>query len=83
MALLTEQQGDEVWAAWMTVNADEFSVDKNILRADIDNTDQWLDDNKVSFNQDLSAEGQAGYDNSQKSQLLTLVVAKRFQEGTS
>ena len=51
------------------------------IRAAVDTTDQWVEDNKLSFNDSLPTAAKANLTASQKSQILTYVVARRFQEG--
>lgn len=56
-------------------------VTKSDIKAAVDAVDQWVDDNKVSFNSALPTAAQTNLTVSQKSRLLTHVVARRFQEG--
>jgi hypothetical protein len=81
MAVLTEEDRFDVWADYMTRNTEEFSLLKADLRAAVDATDVWIQDNKVSFNNALPAVAKAALSNAQKSKLLTFVAAKRFGGG--
>ena len=81
MAVLSEQDRFDTWAAYMKENIDEFSLTKVELRAAIDESDKWVQDNKVSFNNALPAAAKAALSNAQKASLLTFVAAKRFGVG--
>ena len=78
MALLTEAQRAECWESFMRRCRTTISTLKPDLRAAIDATDQWLEDNQISFNTALPVAARTTLTSKQKALLLVLVTAKRF-----
>jgi hypothetical protein len=81
MALLTEQERFEVWAAGMKRNLEDYNLTKADLRAAYDATDQWISDNKASFNAAIPEPARTALTASQKAGMLTEIAAKRFIVG--
>jgi hypothetical protein len=59
---------------------DPVAVTKAELRTAIDAVDQWLEDNKVSFNQSIPLPVRTALTAKQKARILRFVARKRFQE---
>lgn len=70
----------DIGLEWST-RFEATSLTKAELKAAVDSADQWVSDNKVSFNNALPAAAQAGLTNAQKAELLVFVASKRFDLG--
>lgn len=85
MAILTDEIREEISIRYQSDISVLFdlldNVTKSDIRAAVDSTDQWVEDNKTSFNDSLPAATKDNLTAEQKSQILTYVVARRFQEG--
>jgi hypothetical protein len=65
----------------LSARREAMALSKADLRAAINAADDWVDSNKVSFNNALPAAAQAGLTNAQKAELLVWVVSKRWELG--
>ena len=84
MASLTDEKRQEIRqeiAGVLSREHEEVSLTKADLKAAVDAADQWVDDNRASYNSALPAAAQSGLTASQKARLLQFVVQKRFVEG--
>jgi hypothetical protein len=64
--------------------SDDFeacSLTKADLLAAVNATDQWVEDNKASFNSALPAAAQSGLTAAQKAELMVFVVRRRWEVG--
>lgn len=86
MAIMTDNDRIAAWAEYVQNLAAEMDMSTGALltetRAAIDATDQWVDDNQVSFNTALPEPFRTWATARQKAQLLTLVVLQRFNTGS-
>ena len=78
MAALSENDRVEVWADYMRRNVDAIGITKQDLRAALDATDQWIDDNASAYNTALPVAARTGLAARQKALLFMYVAAKRF-----
>jgi hypothetical protein len=81
MAVLSEQARAEVWAGHMRANEQAFNLSKADLRAAVNAIDGWIDSNAAALNAVIPQPARSALTTSQKAQLLTLVVARRYIEG--
>ena len=84
MAVLTDQNRKELWAEYMSDASALFeSIGTTMLKADlraiVDATDQWISDNKVSFNNALPNPGKTQLTSRQKTKIFMMVAAKRWE----
>jgi len=78
MAVLSESDRVEVWASYMRDNVEAISVTKQDLRAALDATDQWIDDNAGGYNIALPVAARTALSAKQKAMLFMYVASKRF-----
>ena len=81
MAVLTNADRLELWAEFMRYSSnirEEIGLDKAELRAAVDATDTWIDNNQASFNNALPAAAKANLTQKQKVRLFLGVAQKRF-----
>ncbi len=82
MAVLNETDRRGVWAEVMQVLSSErestSGLTKSELRAAVDATDQWVEDNQGSFNAALPLPARSTLKKSQKALLFFRVADKRF-----
>lgn len=84
MAVLTGPQRSAAHAEFMRELSkirDVTGLTKPELRLAINAVDQWLEDNRSSYNQALPVAARTGLTAIQKSRLLTLMIRRRFGEG--
>lgn len=82
MAVLTSQQRAELWAEIMrdlSKVTEPCGITKTDLRAAVDATDQWIEDNAAAFNSALPLAARNGLTAAQKKRLFLAVALKRFQ----
>lgn len=80
MAELSETDRARVWRGLMRFWSrlrEAMALDKGELRAAVDATDGWIDNNQAAFNAELPAVAQAGLTAGQKALLLCAVVLMR------
>ncbi len=81
MAILSGANRREVWAQFMRKLSrlnEPLSIDKAQLRAAVDATDQWIENNAANFNSALPLPARAALTASQKVRLFTIVAERRF-----
>lgn len=81
MAILTNDDRRELWAEYMKYSSnirEKLGLAKTELRAAVDATDQWINDNQVSFNNSLPSPAKAALTGKQKVRLFMAVAKKRF-----
>ena len=81
MAVLTETDRQEIWAEFQNESSNIWELlglSKAELRAAVDTTDQWIEDNQASFNNALPAAAKAALTQKQKVRLFMEVAQKRF-----
>lgn len=84
MTLLIEEDRRELWAKFMKEASaiwEKLDLSKSDLRAAVDATDQWIEDNQASFNQALPLPARTALTQKQKVRLF-MEVAKRKYEVT-
>ena len=88
MAVLTNEDRQELWASFMqTACARNENISaggamtKAELRAAVDAIDQWVSDNKASFNSSLPSPANSVLSADHKAELLVYVVKKRWGVG--
>jgi len=85
MATLTDTQHNEINSQYQSdlskIRETLANVTKSDIKAAVVAADQWVSDNKGSFNNALPPAAKDNLTADQKSRILTYVVAKRFQEG--
>ena len=82
MAALTDQQRISIWAEFMqqaSRDRQTLSLTKPELRAAVDATDQWIEDNVSSFNTALPAAARTALSAQQKALMFFAVASKRFE----
>ena len=81
MAVLTDQDRREIWAEFQNDSSriwEILGLSKAELRLAVDATDQWIEDNQVSFNNGLPITAKAALTGKQKVRLFLAVARKRF-----
>jgi len=81
MAVLTDNDRLELWAEFMRFSSnvrEEIGLSKTELRAAVDATDQWIEDNQASFNNALPDTAKSALTGTQKVRLFLDVAQKRF-----
>ena len=81
MAALIDSKRVEVWSEFMSSLSSIFELmglSKPDLRAAVNATDQWIEDNQASFNNALPAAAKAALTSKQKVRLFMAVAQKRF-----
>lgn len=81
MAVLSDTAREQVWRGlmryWSGVREGVAVVTKTDLRAAIDATDTWIDDNAASFNSALPAAARTNLTSAQKTLLFCAVACMR------
>lgn len=81
MATLSDTALRELWADLMrelSAARTVLNLSKTELRAAVDATDQWIDDNAAAFNAALPLPARTELTAKQKVRLFMLVAAKRY-----
>ena len=81
MAVLTDGERRIVWAEFMRqISSDhqDLGLNKSDLRAAVDATDQWIQDNSGGFNLALPVAARTALTAAQKARLFFFVADKRF-----
>jgi hypothetical protein len=78
MAVLSDPNRVLVWAGYMRRNDEDVALLKTELRAAVNATDQWIDDNASSFNQALPVAARTALTARGKARLLMEVLERRF-----
>lgn len=82
MAILTDQQRQDLWADLMrdfSARAEPCGVTKADLRAAIDAADDWADANAGSYNTALPLPTRTALNARAKAFILTYVIDRRFR----
>jgi len=81
MAVLADEDRRRVWAhamrMWSTFGLGAIPVVKADLRAAVDATDTWIDNNQASYNQALTQPFRGSASAAQKTLLLCFVAMRR------
>lgn len=77
MAVLPETDRARTWSQWMRDQAGALNVTKPQVRAAIDATDQWIEDNQAAYNAALPAAARTGLTLTQKTMLFCYVAMRR------
>lgn len=81
MAVLTDNDRVDIWREYMRYGSNEretMGLTKPELRAAIDATDDWINDNQASYNNALPTAAKASLTQKQKVRLFLAVAEKRF-----
>lgn len=84
MAVLSESDRAEAFAELLRDSSRDGTVPsltKADIRAALDATDQWVDDNAVAFNNALPQPARGTMTNAQKARLMAYVVQTRWVKG--
>lgn len=82
MAVLTEAERAGLWVRAMreaSAEREPLPLTKAELRAAIDASDQWIEQNAVAFSQALPAAARSGLTAGQKARVFLLVARRRFE----
>ena len=82
MAVLTDTQRRNTWAALMREGTGTFSIAKPDLRDALNAVDDWVDANAASLNAAIPQPARGALTPAQKAQMLVFVVERRFRERT-
>lgn len=77
MAVMSAEERRRVWAHFMRLNTESVSITKAELRAAVDATDQWIDDNAAAFNLALPQPARGALSATQKTLLFVYVAMRR------
>jgi hypothetical protein len=77
MAVLPDTDRNRVWRYFMRHNVQTAPFTKDELRAAVDATDSWVDDNAASFNSSLPTAFRTNATAAQKTALLCWVAMRR------
>jgi len=84
MAILTEQQRDELWKQymqWLSLAGKDIALHKADIRQAVADIDDGVDANLAMVDAFLDEDTAAGLDTAAKNYLFSIVVARRLQEG--
>lgn len=84
MAVLTEQQRDDVWAKLMKTwsrRREPVAIGKGDGRAAVGATDDYQEANKVTYNAALPAVVQSGLTATQKAEMFAAIAAIKWEVG--
>lgn len=79
MAAIPDTDRAEVWRDVMKQTQGAVSCLKDDVRAAVDATDAWLDENWSSFNQSLPDAYRTTANRKQKARMLLAVIERRFK----
>jgi hypothetical protein len=80
MATLTDQDREDLWRVFMQSNTGAFgSMSKHELRAAVDATDVWIDNNAAAYNTALPQPARTALSSKQKVQLFTFIAERRWR----
>lgn len=77
MAVMSSEERRRVWAQLMRVNTETMSITKADLRAAVDATDQWIEDNSSAYNLAIPQPARGALSATQKTLLFTYVAMRR------
>ncbi len=81
MAVLPDTVREEVWGEFMrklSERREAIFLNKIDLRAALNATDQWIDNNAAAFNASLPVAARTNLTTAQKAELFLFVAARRF-----
>lgn len=82
MAVLSDQERRNAWQeiqqTWSSRTESTGALLKADLRAAVDATDQWIEDNAAAYNATLPAAARNTLTAAQKAELFSLIALKRF-----
>jgi 5-methylthioribose kinase len=82
MAVLLDAIRKEIWSDFMEECSslwEKLDLNKNEIKAAVDATDQWLEDNDISYNNALPAAAKNNLNKKQKARLLMKVIRLRYE----
>jgi len=82
MAVLGDSDREDIWRIYMEFSSDireEIGLTKAEVRAAVNDTDDWIESNKVSFNTSLSSAVQSALTAKQKARLFMEVGKRKFE----
>lgn len=82
MALLTDQDRKDLWGAFMWFSSrirELLDLSKIDLRAAVDATDQWIEDNQVAFNSALPLPARTALTQKQKVRIFMEVARRKYE----
>ena len=82
MAILTNDQRQEIWAGLMrdlSSRSEAIGLTKAELRAALDATDAWINDNAAAYNAALPLPARTALSAQQKAELFLFVARKRYE----
>jgi hypothetical protein len=77
MAIMSNEERRRCWAQFMRTNTESLSITKAELRAAVDATDQWIEDNSAAFNLALPQPARGALSATQKTLLFVYVAMRR------
>lgn len=77
MAIMSDEERRRCWAQFMRANAEPISITKADLRAALNATDQWIDDNAGAYNLALPQPARGALSATQKTLLFVYVAMRR------
>lgn len=81
MAVLSDSSREAIFAQFMRENTEACALTKTDLRLAFNAIDDYLETNKTAINNAIPQPARGALSTTQKAQLLTLVVEKRWIEG--
>jgi len=77
VAIMSNEERRRCWAQLMRANTEPMGITKADLRAAVDATDQWIEDNSVAFNAALPQPARGALSATQKTLLFVYVAMRR------
>lgn len=77
MAIMSNEERRRCWAQFMRTNTEPLSITKAELRAAVDATDQWIEDNSAAYNAALPQPARGAMSATQKTLLFVYVAMRR------
>jgi len=82
MAVLSDADRAAVTQEFMEMAVGPFTITKNDIRAAVDALDTWYNSNAVSANQSLPLPARTALTQTDKAQMSSLIVTKRYSKGS-
>jgi hypothetical protein len=77
MAVMSNEERRRCWAQFMRANLEPLSITKAELRAAVDATDQWIEDNSSAYNLAIPQPARGAMSATQKTLLFVYVAMRR------
>lgn len=77
MAIMSDEERRRCWAQFMRDNLEPITITKPDLRAAINATDQWIEDNSSSYNLAIPQPARGALTATQKTLLFVYVAMRR------